>query len=61
MYNMSLDALEQRITDILTKYGASPNNIKSYLEDIFAFSDRELYEEVEDEIIIDDFEDYLGK
>jgi hypothetical protein len=58
---MPLDALEQHITDILTKYGASPHNIESYLEDIFAFSDRELYEEVEDEIIIGDFEDYLGK
>jgi len=58
---MPLDALEQRITDILTKYGASPNNIESYLEDIFAFSDRELYENLNDKEIIEDFEYWLGK
>lgn len=58
---MKIDPLEQRITDILTKHGVSPYNIESYLEDIFAFSDRELYEEADDEIIIEDFEDWLGK
>jgi len=58
---MPLDALEQHITDILTKYGASPYNIESYLEDIFAFSDRELYQSIDDKTIIDDFEEYLGK
>lgn len=58
---MPLDALEQRITDILTKHGVSPFNIDFYLEDIFAFSDRALYEEADDETIINDFEDWLGK
>lgn len=58
---MSLDDLEQHITDILTKHGASLYNIESYLEDIFAFSDRELYQSIDDKTIIEDFEDWLGK
>jgi hypothetical protein len=61
MIYMPLDPLEQRITYILTKHGASHYNIKSYLEDIFTFSDRELYQEADDEVIIEDFEDWLVK
>jgi len=53
--------IEQRITDILTKYKVSPYNIESYLDDIFAFSDRELYESSTDKEIIEDFEYWVGK
>jgi len=56
---MALDALEQRITDILVKRGISPYIIEFYLEDIFAYSDKALYESSTDEDIIKDFEDWL--
>lgn len=56
---MPLDPLETRITDILTKHGVSPYTIEYYIDDIFAFSDRSLYEEADDQTIISDFEDWL--
>ena len=54
-----LDALEQRIADLLKRNGANDTQIKMYLEDIFAFSDRELYEGIEDEAILADFDTWL--
>jgi hypothetical protein len=54
-----LDALEQRITDLLEKQGVQPNIIELYLDEIFAYSDRALYEEADDQTIISDFEDWL--
>jgi hypothetical protein len=56
---MPLDPLEIRITDVLTKHGVSPYVIEYYIEDIFAFSDKALYEEADDQTIISDFEDWL--
>jgi len=54
-----LDALEQRITDLLRRNGANNTQIEMYLEDIFAFSDRELYEGIEDKDILADFDAWL--
>ena len=54
-----LDALEQRISELLTKNGATQTQIEMYLEDIFAFSDRELYEGIGDEAILADFDAWL--
>ena len=39
--------------------GANDTQIEMYLEDIFAFSDRELYEGIEDEAILADFDTWL--
>jgi len=54
-----LDALEQRITDLLRRNGANNTQIEMYLEDIFSFSDRELYEGIEDKDILADFDAWL--
>jgi hypothetical protein len=54
-----LDALDQRIADLLEKQGVQPNIIELYLDEIFAYSDRALYEEADDQTIISDFEDWL--
>lgn len=54
-----MDPLEKRITDLLTEHGATQNIIEMYLEEIFAFSDRELYEDADDHTIIVDFDKWL--
>jgi hypothetical protein len=54
-----LDALDQRIADLLEKQGVQPNIIELYLDEIFAYSDRALYEKADDQTIISDFEDWL--
>jgi hypothetical protein len=54
-----LDALDQRIADLLEKQGVQLNIIELYLDEIFAYSDRALYEEADDQTIISDFEDWL--
>ena len=56
---MALDALEQHITDILSAHGATDTQIEMYLDDIFAFSERKLYENSDDESIISDFEAWM--
>lgn len=56
---MALDALEQHITDILSAHGATDTQIEMYLDDIFAFSERKLYENSDDESIISDFESWM--
>ena len=56
---MDLDALEQHITDILSAHGATDTQIEMYLDDIFAFSERKLYENSDDESIISDFESWM--
>jgi hypothetical protein len=54
-----LDATEQRIADLLKSNGATDTQIKMYLDDIFSFSDPKLYENSDDEDILQDFEDWL--
>lgn len=54
-----LDALEQRIADLLRSNGATDTQIEMYLDDIFNFSDRRLYQDADDETILNDFEDWL--
>ena len=56
---MALDALEQHITEILSAHGATDTQIEMYLDDIFAFSERKLYENSDDESIISDFENWM--
>jgi hypothetical protein len=56
---MPLDPLERRITYLLVNHGASPEAIVEYIDDIFQFSNRTLYEEADDRTIISDFEDWL--
>lgn len=56
-----LDALEQRIADLLRSNGATDTQIEMYLDDMFAFGDREVYENSDDDDIIKDFEDWLEK
>ena len=56
-----LDALEQRIADLLRSHGANDTQIEMYLDDMFAFSDRELYENLDDEDILNDFDEWLEK
>jgi len=58
-HNTPLDPLKKRITNILILHGVSPYTIEYYIDDIFAFSDRALYEEADDQTIISDFEDWL--
>jgi hypothetical protein len=54
-----LDATEQRIADLLKSNGATDTQIEMYLDDIFSFSDPKLYENSDDEDILQDFEDWL--
>ena len=54
-----LDALEQRIADLLRSRGVTQTQIEMYLDDIFNFSDPKLYEDSDDEDILQDFEDWL--
>ena len=54
-----LDALEQRIANLLRSNGATDTQIEMYLNDIFSFSDPKLYENSDDEDILQDFEDWL--
>lgn len=56
-----LDALEQRITDLLRSNGANDTQIEMYLDDMFVFSDRELYDGMDDEAILTDFDEWLEK
>jgi hypothetical protein len=56
---MPLDPLERRITHLLINHGASSEAIVEYIDDIFAFSDKVLYEEADDQSIILDYEDWL--
>ena len=56
---MALDALEQRITDILEANGATDTQIEMYIDEIFSFSDTALYEKADDETIINDFESWM--
>ena len=54
-----LDALEQRITDLLSQNGANSTQIEMYLDDIFSFSDRRLYNDASDQDILNDFDQWL--
>lgn len=56
---MALDALEQYITEILSAHGATDTQIEMYLDDVFAFSERKLYEGIDDESIVNDFESWM--
>lgn len=56
-----LDALEQRIADLLRSNGATDTQIEMYLDDMFAFADREVYENSNDDDIIRDFDEWLEK
>jgi hypothetical protein len=56
-----LDAVEQRIADLLRSHGANDTQIEMYLDDMFSFSDRELYENADDETILNDFDEWLEK
>jgi hypothetical protein len=54
-----LDATEQRIANLLKNNGATDTQIEMYIDDIFSFSDPKLYENSDDEDILQDFEDWL--
>ena len=54
-----IDPLEKRFTGLLTEYGVTQNIIEMYLDEIFAFSDRKLYEDADDHTIIVDFDKWL--
>ena len=56
-----LDAVEQRIATILYKHGATQTQVEMYLEDIFSYSNKDLYENLDEETILIDFEDWLGE
>ena len=56
-----LDPLEQRIADLLKRNGATDTQIEMYLDEIFTYSDPKLYENSDDEDILQDFEDWLGE
>jgi hypothetical protein len=47
--------IEQRITDVLEQDGVRPQPIKDYIDDIFAFSDLELYKDMSGDGIRSDF------
>lgn len=49
--------IEQHIQVVLDKY-ATPKQIKEYIEDIYNFSDINLYKYVTDEEILNDFYDW---
>jgi hypothetical protein len=52
---------EKRIQTVLLAYGAKPSLVEEYIDDMFAFSDEALYENVTDNEIELDFEDWLSK
>ncbi len=54
-----IDPLEKRLTGLLTEHGVTQNIIEMYLDEIFAFSDRKLYEDADDHTIIVDFDKWL--
>jgi len=54
-----LDATEKYISEVLTKHKATPLQIETYLEDIFAFSNIDLYKEADEQTIINDFNEWL--
>tara|TARA_R110000822_G_scaffold281537_3_gene403242 strand:+ start:467 stop:643 length:177 start_codon:yes stop_codon:yes gene_type:complete len=54
-----LDATEQRIANLLRSNGATDTQIEIYLDEIFTYSDPKLYEDSDDEDILQDFEDWL--
>ncbi len=54
-----LDALEQRITDLLSNNGATDTQIEMYIDDIFSFGDKEAYEGYDDNEIVNDFEMWM--
>lgn len=54
-----LDALEQRIADLLKNNGATDTQIEMYLDDIFTFGDKRLYQDADDETILNDFDEWL--
>ena len=56
-----LDAVEQRIANVLYKNGATQTQVEMYLEDIFSYSNKDLYENLDEETILIDFEDWLGE
>ena len=47
--------IEQRITDILEQDGNRPHYIKDFIEEIHLFSDLELYKDMSEEGIKQDF------
>ena len=56
-----LDVVEQRIAEVLYKNGATQTQVEMYLEDIFSFSSRDLYQNLDEQTILDDFDEWLGE
>ena len=56
-----LDPLEQRITKLLSDNNIDNNQIEMYLDDVFAFNNRKLYEEADDDVILQGFNKWLGE
>jgi len=56
-----LDLLEKRIIKILKNNKVSNNHIEMYIDDIFSFNNKELYEQVDDEDIVYGFNKWLGE
>lgn len=54
-----LDELEQRIADLLKSNGATETQIENYLDDIFNFGDKRLYQDADDADILLDFKEWL--
>ena len=54
-----LDPLEQLISDLLKSNGATDTQVEYYLDDIFNFGDKRLYDEADDETILNDFNEWL--
>jgi len=53
--------IEQRITDVLKQDCVRPQPIKDYLDDIFAFSDLELYKDMSEDGIKRDFKQWWSE
>ena len=53
--------IEQRITDVLEQDGVRIQPIKDYIDDIFAFSDLELYKDMSEDGIKSDFKSWWSE
>ena len=57
----NLESLEQHIRDLLGQYDIPPGYVDNYIDCIFAYSSLEDYVGITDEVILDDFGDWMDE
>jgi len=51
--------IEKRIRKVLAEYGAQPNIIEMYLDEVFAYDDISAYKDMSNDDITEDFDAWL--